>query len=71
MKMKSIIEFVTEHTGVTDKELLMRFSCPHTYGHDHGYAWGRPTYCNGGRPRNGENACKKCWGRPIGELAGS
>lgn len=53
--MQTIIEFVTEHTVVTVKELLIRFSCPHTYGHDHGYAWGRPAYCNGSRPRNGEN----------------
>jgi len=42
--MQIIIEFVTERTAVTDKEMLMRFSCPHTYGHDHGYAWGRPAY---------------------------
>lgn len=65
--MQTIIEFVTAHIVVTDEKLLIRFSCPHTYGHDYGYAWGRPAYCNGGRPRNDEDVCLRCWNRPVGD----
>lgn len=63
--MKTIIGFVTEQRPELKKVILITFSCPSSYGHDYGYAWGRPAYCNGGRPRNGENVCIKCWGRPI------
>lgn len=66
---KPIIEFVSEQCPEFEKEILIKFSCPSTYGSDYGYTWKKPAYCNGGRPRNGEDVCKKCWERPIGELA--
>lgn len=65
----TIIDFVTEHAVIADKEVLMKYSCPNVYDHDFGYKWRKPAYCNGGRPRNGEDVCKKCWGRPVGEPA--
>ena len=69
--MRSILDFVTEQKPELKKTILVIFSCPSSYGSDYGFEWKKPAYCNGGRPRNGENVCIKCWDRPIGELAGS
>ena len=66
--MKSIIDFVTEKRPHLKKTILVTFSCPDTHGPGYGFKWEKPAYCNGGRLRNGENVCKKCWERPIGEI---
>lgn len=68
--MKSIIDFVVEQRPV-GKDVLIKVSCPHIYGPKYGYNWEKPTYCNGGRLRNGENVCIKCWDRPTGESVGN
>lgn len=67
----TITDFVMEHGVIANKEALIRYSCPNVYDHDFGYKWRKPAYCNGGRPRNGEDVCKKCWERPVGEPAGT